>query len=221
MINIEKAQKFFEKNGYYVLQNLIPEEICELSYNYGILKSKAIDYKIFNEPENYDPKWDGRFGDISENSNIGTNSGYNCYSDLLGESLLLQCCYDISVITKKELVPTYSYLRMYHKDDTLKRHVDRVACKYSMSICLGKNTFNIKGDYSWPIYLKIKKKTVGIKLNVGDALIYKGCEIPHWRERFEGLNTLQLFLHYNDFQSDYCKRYDNREMLGIPNPNSQ
>ncbi len=34
-------------------------------------------------------------------------------------------------------------------------------------------------------------------------MIYKGFEIEHWREPFEGNNCSQVFLHYNDLNSNY------------------
>ena len=45
----------------------------------------------------------------------------------------------------------------------------------------------------------------------GDMIVYRGCEIEHWREKFEGNNHAQVFLHYNNVDNpmvrDYCK-YD-------------
>jgi hypothetical protein len=54
----------------------------------------------------------------------------------------------------------------------------------------------------------------------GDMIIYKGCEIEHWREPFKGLNHAQLFMHYNrkdglyEFNEDVDK-YDGRPLLGL------
>ncbi len=35
-------------------------------------------------------------------------------------------------------------------------------------------------------------------LDRGDMLVYKGCEVPHWRERFHGDYAVQVFLHFVD-----------------------
>ena len=37
-----------------------------------------------------------------------------------------------------------------------------------------------------------------VDLEVGDMLVYSGCELEHWRESFEGDSCGQVFLHYND-----------------------
>ena len=55
-----------------------------------------------------------------------------------------------------------------------------------------------------------------ILLNPGDIAIYKGCDVEHWREPYEGHQQIQLFLHYvdaNGIYKDY--KFDKRPMLGI------
>ena len=50
----------------------------------------------------------------------------------------------------------------------------------------------------------------------GDMVIYKGCELEHWREPFEGNNHAQVFLHYNIKNGRYNNKFDGREVLGVP-----
>ena len=33
-------------------------------------------------------------------------------------------------------------------------------------------------------------------------LVYKGCELEHWREKFNGNICAQVFLHYNEILSN-------------------
>jgi len=49
-------------------------------------------------------------------------------------------------------------------------------------------------------------------------LIYKACDLEHWREPFEGKNCGQVFLHYNDSSSAEAKfnKFDGRPMIGLP-----
>jgi hypothetical protein len=53
---------------------------------------------------------------------------------------------------------------------------------------------------------------------VGDMIIYQGCELEHWREKFEGENCGQVFLHYNDASKETAEenKYDERPFLGLP-----
>ena len=52
----------------------------------------------------------------------------------------------------------------------------------------------------------------------GDMLVYRGCDLEHWREAFEGENCGQVFLHYNDAsKKDADKnKFDGRPFLGLP-----
>jgi hypothetical protein len=49
-------------------------------------------------------------------------------------------------------------------------------------------------------------------------LVYKGNELEHWREEFEGEICGQVFLHYNDVKTKDADKYifDTRPHLGLP-----
>ena len=59
-----------------------------------------------------------------------------------------------------------------------------------------------------------------IPLEPGDGVIYRGCEVEHWREAFDaptGSWQTQVFLHYVDKNGpygDFCK-FDSRPALGL------
>tara|TARA_B100000035_G_scaffold16896_1_gene13609 strand:- start:59 stop:319 length:261 start_codon:yes stop_codon:yes gene_type:complete len=80
---------------------------------------------------------------------------------------------------------------------------------------------NLGGD-PWPIYLepsgKEGMKGVKVDLNPGDMLIYRGCELEHWRKKFKGTECVQVFLHYNDSKTPGAKNniFDGRIHLGLP-----
>ena len=59
---------------------------------------------------------------------------------------------------------------------------------------------------------------IGAEINMepGDAAIYLGCEIEHWREEFKGDWHAQTFLHYvdkNGINKEWFK--DKRQIYGI------
>ena len=93
----------------------------------------------------------------------------------------------VSAIVGKKLVPTYTYARVYLKGAELKIHKDRPSCEYSVTV-------NLAQTHPWPIYMGTTK----VNQNPGDGVVYKGCEIDHWREAFEGDEYTQVFLHYVD-----------------------
>ena len=54
-------------------------------------------------------------------------------------------------------------------------------------------------------------------LNPGDAVVYKGCEVTHWRRKLpKGHINVQFMLHYVDKNGPYAEyKFDKREALGL------
>jgi hypothetical protein len=55
-------------------------------------------------------------------------------------------------------------------------------------------------------------------IDVGDMLVYSGCELEHWREPFDGNICGQVFLHYNHVNGPFAdkNKFDGRPKLGLP-----
>lgn len=139
-------------------------------------------------------------------------SRYAYYADPLIEVLLQSSQTSVEEITGKELVPTYSYSRVYQPKESLSPHVDRPSCEVSVTVNIAS-----KGAIS-PVYTQYKdndpEKHV---LSPGDAVIYKGCETMHWRQPLkEDQLNVQFMLHYVDKNGkfvDYAK--DKRPQYGM------
>lgn len=109
-----------------------------------------------------------------------------------------------------DLSPTYSYLRVYGRGDVLARHTDRPSCEVSVSLALGGAPRS-----PWPLWIEHRGAATRIDLLAGDGVLYKGIEIPHWREPFEGDNLVQVFLHYVDRNGPHRDlAFDGRPKLG-------
>lgn len=116
-----------------------------------------------------------------------SHSVYN-YIDFL--ELLCEKTPEVSKFLGETVLPTYSYARVYKKGATLERHRDREACEISL-------TLHLSGDSEWPIYIqKPNGEEVQLDLSSGDAMMYRGDVADHWRDRFEGKEYVQVFLHY-------------------------
>lgn len=192
------------KENFKVYKNILSKETSYISCRYLFLKKQVL--KTLKE-ENYisplSTEW-GVFGD-KQVPNV-----YCCYGDILMEVFLAELLPFLQKKLKKELFPTYSYVRIYEKGSILKKHLDRDSCELSTTINLG-------GDL-WPIFLKEKGKTHKIILHPGDMLVYKGCILEHWRKKFTGNICYQAFMHYNFLKSDPDKKnlFDKRKHLGLP-----
>ena len=118
-----------------------------------------------------------------------------------------------------KLYPTYSYARLYTtQGEVLENHRDRPACEISVSLTLG-----FEGNV-WPIFMSAnedKSEAAEVKMEIGDAVMYRGCDIYHWREAYkEGNWQAQVFLHYVDQNGPHAEwKYDKRKLLGTKKTN--
>jgi hypothetical protein len=198
----------FKKNKYSIIKKAIPKELTDFIYQYFLLKRQVaktmFDTKYISPFTSYFGVW----GDIQ------VLETYSHYADIVMETLLIKLLPIVEKETGLKLNPNYSYARIYKKGDILGRHKDRFSCEIS-------TTMNLGGD-EWPIYLepsgKDNLKGIKINLNPGDMLIYKGNELEHWRELFNGDNCAQVFLHYNNVKTKRADKniYDTRPHLGLP-----
>ena len=134
------------------------------------------------------------------------------YGDPAFDMVMAMSTGDIGRIVGKKLIPQYTYARIYKNGSDLKIHSDRPECQYSVTLSLG-------GEYEkpWPIWIKdYAGKSHEVPLDVGDMLVYSGCELAHWREKFEGDTQYQLFMHYVDSEGEFKDRvFDGRSNLGL------
>tara|TARA_R100001244_G_scaffold123357_1_gene93039 strand:+ start:2515 stop:3090 length:576 start_codon:yes stop_codon:yes gene_type:complete len=101
--------------------------------------------------------------------------------------------------TGLKLKPIYSYTRLYLPGADLYRHKDRGQCEISASLTLQYH-YEEK-NYKWPLCMG----DTPIIINSGDGVIYKGCEIEHWRPVFIQEPPSwhhQIFIHYVDLNGE-------------------
>lgn len=106
-------------------------------------------------------------------------------------------------LTGKRLFRTYVYYRIYGRGDTLHKHKDRPACEFSITLNLGGESTVV-----WPIYVHSQGRDVPVDLSPGDAMLYKGCEVMHWREAYTGNQQVQAFMHFVDRDGPYAAHKD-------------
>jgi hypothetical protein len=99
-------------------------------------------------------------------------------------------------IAGEAVKPSYCYFSSYQGGATLKKHTDREQCEFSVSLCI---------DYSpepqlatpWPLRLHPDGGEVQVFQALGDALLYRGRQIPHSRSKLgEGQSSTSIFFHY-------------------------
>jgi hypothetical protein len=133
----------------------------------------------------------------------------SCYGDPVTEKLLEGLIPDMQRITGRMLYPTYAYFRVYGNGDILRRHRDRPACEFTLSLCIG-----YEGASTWPLYVEGTGGKFAADLTPGDGLVFKGLECDHWRDAFSGISATMAFLHYVDREGPYSEwRFDKRPDL--------
>jgi hypothetical protein len=135
------------------------------------------------------------------------------YGDRRIEELLGRLAPRMEFYTGLQLYPTYSYTRIYKRGDQLKAHRDRGACEISISLNLGQEP-----DEPWPLFMADRdSRLFSALLRPGDAVIYRGAELLHWRQPYTGESMAQAFLHYVDSNGPNAHRkFDGRAALGLP-----
>jgi hypothetical protein len=130
--------------------------------------------------------------------------------DAFTETILIRKLNLMQSETNLKLIPTYAFSRIYSYNSELKPHVDRPACEVSATVMWGSC------GTPWPIYMDGQK----CEMEPGDAVIYLGCELEHYRETFEGDWHAQSFIHYVDKNGPFKEyAYDKRSFYNSPEIN--
>lgn len=185
----------FDKVGYVVAPNLLTDQTRDVLFKYMTMIS----------PQEYDE--------------VGTWG--NLYSDFISESILSVIQPSIEEITGLSLLPTYSFIRLYKTGSILPPHTDNPPCEVGCSMTIG-----YEADKLWPLLFHSEKQEDGyydsdsiesVLLDRGESVVYKGTEVSHSRECFDGVKWAQMFLHWVDANGSYTEyKYDGRRSLGLP-----
>ena len=200
----------FKKNKYVVIKQAISKDLATFIANYFSMKKQVYDTC---RKSRYISPYETLLGEY-EGADQQIPNTYSHYSDIAMETLMLKCQPIMEKITGLKLTPAYTFARIYKNGDVLKRHKDRFSCEIS-------TTMNLAGD-PWALYLEPsgKEGLKGIKVDLkpGDMLVYSGCELEHWRNKFKGKECIQAFLHYNNCKTPGAKDniFDKRPHLGLP-----
>ena len=161
---------------YFKVPNMISKDACELLGGALLLCEQGSNP---NGPE------------FNDRQSMGAFSRYR-YSGT--DALMFYLLPKMEELTGKTLKPTFSYSRVYRNGHDLWKHVDRGECEYSATITL-------KTDGTpWPIVMGEES----LELEQGSACVYKGPDIPHYREPYTGNEHVQVFVHYVDVNGKYA-----------------
>lgn len=191
----------FKEKSYLLVKNVISDDLIDYLITLFALNEEVV-YNTKNSSKN-----ELKFNDPQ------VYSSFAVYGAYWTEALLLKFQPIIERVVEKKLYPTYSYARIYYKGSSLTNHTDRDACEYSVTL-----TLKVDGK-DWPLFLKKDNEVSEVIIKPGDILIYKGIELPHWRDPmpWNTKEVYQVFLHYVDADGPSSGlKYDGRTSIGMP-----
>lgn len=180
------------QDNFIVIDNFIDEQSAKSLYRH--LKAEAKDHPELFKSDSQCPE---------------SISIYNFRWFL---ELLINKIPFVEEVMEEPIFPTYSYSRIYKNGTDLKPHVDKPICEISISMHLDSD------GTRWPIYFtRPDGVVVELELQPGQAVMYLGCISKHWREKFEGQEYGQVFLHYvrgrgPNWDYYFDKKYDEKQI---------
>jgi hypothetical protein len=101
----------------------------------------------------------------------------------------------VARVAGEPVKPAYCYASAYRSGAALSAHFDRRQCEYTLSVLVDHS--GAAAGEPWPLFFQAPSGKVSAALAPGDGVLFRGCELPHWREaahsRFD--QTMLLF-HY-------------------------
>jgi hypothetical protein len=126
----------FQIKKYQVIKNAVSYELANFIYNYFLLKKDAVDFMYQNNIH-------AQSSILGKWTDQQIPNTYSCYADFVMETLMMKVLPKMQKETGLELLPTYSYARVYKKGDELRRHRDRPSCEISTTVHLGGDPWSI------------------------------------------------------------------------------
>jgi len=175
-----KDKEIFERDGFLEVPEIIIDPINLFTEppkkEDGTRASGSLKYYLRKKPELVEEE-------------VQVPGSFSIYNNPKYREIHRLLRWSVENILGIDLHPTYFYERFYYVGQELTRHSDRPACEISVTLQISTNL-----KEPWDIWFqKPDGKEVSVKMNSGDAVIYKGCEREHWR--------LPMKSNYNKFQN--------------------
>jgi hypothetical protein len=171
----------FEKHGFFIIKNLCNPSLLYSEVPSGEFKNKVLNYhkkikliEISDEPQ---------VSNSSSRRNFPPHEQFHFSIKSIIENFI-----------GRKLYTTYCYDRFYFSNQELKIHTDKEECEISCSLHIKSNL-----KKNWDFKLKdLCGEEKSVQLNPGDAIVYKGIQIPHWRDPLPSRHGKTNFIKNDD-----------------------
>jgi hypothetical protein len=174
------------RDAYTVVRHAIAPQLLEVVQRYARRLLQAGEFELEPEPVR---RW------------------YR-YKDPLSQAVLATILPDMERLAGVRLHGSYSYLVMYPSGADLPVHADRPSCEFSASLTVDNRVRDAPAE-PWGLWVRCPDGDREILLDPGDMLVYRGCELPHFRHALpDGHTSTSIFLHYVDANGPYREHRD-------------
>jgi hypothetical protein len=102
----------------------------------------------------------------------------------------------VSRVAGEPVKPTHAYVSAYKQGAVLRLHVDRKQCVFTLSLWIDYSAQSASSE-PWPLWFQTDAGKVAVTQKSGDAVLFRRCELPHWRDRPPaGSASTTLLFHY-------------------------
>ena len=111
-------------------------------------------------------------------------------------------------ISGERVKPAYAYVSAYKEGAILRPHVDRKQCVFTLSLWIDRDaTASTEG---WPLWFETDQGQISVTQQAGDAVLFRGCELPHWRDKPPAGRDRRRFFFtmYPEILSGYSIEFD-------------
>lgn len=171
-------EKDFQNSGFAIIRKLISASEVKTYYDYAIsMRAK---------------------GNFDDGQVPGSPSFYQDKKMVNLQKIYLP---KLSQAIGMNLRNVFTYHRVYQKEAILRAHKDSERAEISATINLGQ-----EGPI-WPLYLlDFEEHVHEVCLEPGDALIYRGNQLMHWRARLlDSDAVVQVMFHCVDARGKYSR----------------
>lgn len=190
----------FHRNGYALIDGLLPPELAQafMERMEADLAAQNLSYESFATSH---PLTDDATVEI-----VGTS-----YPPM--QTLFWGLTPAMSQLTGRDLLPSFTYFRVYREGDKCRVHSDRPACEYSLSLTLAYSDGKV-----WPLDVGTgrvegpgglaadfgSEAHISLAMKPGDAVLYQGVYHRHGRTAPNpNRSSAHLFLHWVDREGAY------------------
>jgi hypothetical protein len=108
----------------------------------------------------------------------------------------------VNRITPAPVRPSHCQVSVYQPGAFLRRHKDQPQYVWNLSLVVDADPELEEAD-AWPICVEVDGQTREVRLEIGDAVLYRGSEFTHWRDVLPaGQSVTLLFCFFSPAEAE-------------------